>query len=74
METTDKDNVVPPENGSEVSESSADKTWDSEKYILQPRKSGKKKWTCNISKCRERMIKWVKYTNVSEGKQINPSF
>ena len=44
METTDKDNVVPPENGSDVSESSADKTWDSEKYPAWQKSIGKEYW------------------------------
>ena len=41
METTDKENVVPPENGSTNSESSAEKTWDSEKYPAWQKSIGK---------------------------------
>ena len=44
METTDKDNVVPPENGSTSPESSADKTWDSEKYPAWQKSIGKEYW------------------------------
>ena len=44
METTDKENVVPPENGSTNSESSAEKTWDSEKYPAWQKSIGKEYW------------------------------
>lgn len=44
METTDKENVVPPENGSTESESSAEKTWDSEKYPAWQKSIGKEYW------------------------------
>ncbi len=44
METTDKENVVPPENGSATQESSADKTWDSEKYDAYQKSLPKKYW------------------------------
>lgn len=44
METTDKENIVPPENGSDNSETSADKTWDSEKYPAYQKSFPKKYW------------------------------
>lgn len=44
METTDEAKVVPPENGSNVEESSADKTWDSEKYPAWQKSIGKEYW------------------------------
>lgn len=44
MDPTDKENVVPPENGSNGSESSVDKTWDSEKYPAYQKSFPKKYW------------------------------
>lgn len=44
METTDDVKTVPPENGSEINESSADKTWDSEKYPAWQKSIGKEYW------------------------------
>lgn len=44
METTDENKNVPLENGSEGSESSADKTWDSEKYPAWQKSIGKEYW------------------------------
>jgi len=44
METTDKDVVVPPDNGSDTSESSADKNWDAEKYPSWQKSIGKEYW------------------------------
>jgi len=44
METTDKEVNVPPENGSVNSESSADRTWDAEKYPSWQKSIGKEYW------------------------------
>lgn len=44
METTEETKVVPPENGSTETESSADKTWDSEKYPAWQKQIGKEYW------------------------------
>lgn len=44
METTDKDVTVPPENGSETTESSADRVWDGEKYPSWQKSIGKEYW------------------------------
>ena len=44
METTDKEIVAPSENGSTPQESSADKTWDSEKYPAWQKSIGKEYW------------------------------
>ena len=44
METTEKDEVVPPENGSNGSDSSADKAWDGEKYPAWQKSIGKEYW------------------------------
>lgn len=44
MDPTDKENVAPPENGSNGSESSVDKTWDSEKYPAYQKSFPKKYW------------------------------
>lgn len=44
METTDENKNVPLENGSEGSESSADKTWDAEKYPSWQKSIGKEYW------------------------------
>lgn len=44
METTDETKVVPPENGSTETESSADKTWDAERYPSWQKSIGKEYW------------------------------
>ena len=44
METTDENKNVPPDNGSEGSESSADKNWDAEKYPSWQKSIGKEYW------------------------------
>lgn len=44
METTDNEKLVPPENGSEISETSADKAWDGEKYPAWQKSIGKEYW------------------------------
>ena len=44
METTEETKVVPPENGSTETETSADKTWDSEKYPAWQKSIGKEYW------------------------------
>lgn len=44
METTDNEKIVPPENGSENSETSADNAWNSEKYPAWQKSIGKEYW------------------------------
>lgn len=44
METADENKVVPPENGSNGSETPAEKTWDAEKYPSWQKSIGKEYW------------------------------
>lgn len=44
METTDKSKNVPPENGSDSSTSSAERTWDADKYPSWQKSIGKEYW------------------------------
>ena len=65
METTDETKVVPPENGSTETESSADKTWDSEKYPAWQKQIGKEYWG------NEKLAKFGSMKDVMES-VINP--
>ena len=65
METTDKDKTVPPDNGSQSSESSADKTWEEGKHPSW-QKSIKKEYWGN-----EKLSKYESLNDVIES-VVNP--